>query len=123
MRDHEDKTIEVRRGVRQGCVLLPILHNTYADEVLKDLGIAKGIIIGGKKINRIMYADDTAIILDSGTNLKNLTEEVERRAKAYKINLNIRKTKCMRINWKGIKELNVQVNNNEIESVKNFKYL
>ena len=123
MRDHEDKTIEVRRGVRQGCVLSPILYNTYADEVLKDLSIDKGIIIGGKKINRIMYADDTAIISDSETTLKNLMEEVERRAKAYNINLNIRKTKCTRINWKGIKELNAQVNNNEIESVKNFKYL
>ena len=50
-------------------------------------------------------------------------QKVETRAKAYNITLNIMKTKCMRINWKRINELNAQMNNNEVENVKNFKYL
>ena len=58
---------QIRKGVCQGCILLPCLFNLYADTVRNTrLGEAQaGIKIAGRNINNLRYADDTTVMAES----------------------------------------------------------
>ena len=50
----------IGRGDRQGCCMSPILYGEYLmKEALTEVGDFK---IGGRIINKVRFADDTAII-------------------------------------------------------------
>lgn len=56
--------LHLEAGVRQGCILSPILYNIYSEHIMR-IVLDKwkgGISIGGKRINNLRYADDTLII-------------------------------------------------------------
>ena len=53
------RRICIRRGIRQGCIISPILFNLYTEFMMKELDEeATGIIIGGQNFNNIRHADD-----------------------------------------------------------------
>ena len=51
--------IEIKRGVRQGCVLSPDLFSIYGEIIMRNIIGMEGISIGGVNINNIRYADDS----------------------------------------------------------------
>ena len=56
---------QVRKGVRQGCILSPCLFNLYAEYIMRNAGLEEaqaGIKIAGRNINNLRYADDTTLI-------------------------------------------------------------
>ena len=57
--------VDIKRGVRQGCVLSPDLFSLYGEVILRDLVALPGFKIGGRNLNNIRYADDTVLIADS----------------------------------------------------------
>ena len=59
------KYVEIRRGVRQGCVLSPDLFLLYSEIIMREIKDIDGIKVNGKNINNVRYADDTALIADS----------------------------------------------------------
>ena len=116
-------TISITRGVRQGCILSPTLYNIYAEEAFKDFGKNKGIKIGERTMNRIMYADDTAILSDSKEELKELIEELSERGREYGLTVNFSKTKIMKVSRTGENETSLFIEGKEIKSVQSFDYL
>ena len=67
----------IKRGVRQGCVLSPDLFNLYSEVIMRDLTELEGIKFGGRNLNDIRYADDTALIADSKEKLQNLMHALD----------------------------------------------
>ena len=60
--DMEQQTFQIRKGVRQGCMLSPCLFNFYAEYIMRNAGLDEaqaGIKIAGRNINNLRYADDT----------------------------------------------------------------
>ena len=63
----------VNDGLRQGCVLSPWLFNVYMDGVVREVNVRvvrKGLellsVNGGRfEINKMLFADDTALVADS----------------------------------------------------------
>ena len=55
---------QIRKGVRQGCILSPCLFNIYAEYIMRNAGLDEsqaGIKIAGRNINNFKYADDTTL--------------------------------------------------------------
>ena len=58
---------QIRKGVRQGCILSPCLFNLYAEYIIQNSGldeIQAVIKIAGRHINDLRYTDDTTFIAE-----------------------------------------------------------
>ena len=65
------------------------MRNTGLDEV------QAGIMITGRNINNIRFADDTMLIAESEEELKSLMMKVKEESEKVGLKLNIEKTKIM----------------------------
>ena len=78
---------QIRKGVRQGCVLSPCLFNFYAEYIMRNTGLEEaqaGIKIAGRNINNLRCADDTTLMTESEEELKNFLMKVkEESAKSW----------------------------------------
>ena len=61
-------SFQIGKGVCQGCVLSPCLFNLYAEYIMRNAGLEEaqaGIMIAGRNINNLRYADDTNLLAES----------------------------------------------------------
>jgi len=67
----------IRRGIRQGCIISPILFNLYTEFMMKELDEEDtGIIIGGQNFNNIRYADDAVFMSDEEHSLQEIVQKI-----------------------------------------------
>ena len=84
---------QIRKGVRQGCMLSPCLFNFYAEYIMRNAGLEEtqaGNKIAGKNINNLRYADDTSLTAES-KELKSLLMKVKKESEKVGLKLNIQK--------------------------------
>ena len=89
---------QIRKGVRQGCILSPCLFNLYAEYNMRNAGLDEaqaGIKIAGRNINSLRYADDTTLMADSEEELKGFLMQVKEESEKAGLKFNIQKTKIM----------------------------
>ena len=110
--------LQIRKGVRQGCILSPCLFNLYAEYTKQDPGLDEaqaGIKIAGRNINILRYADDTNLMAESEEELKSLLMKVKEQSEKVSLKLNIQKTKIMA---SGL--ITQQIDGETTETVKDF---
>ena len=76
----------------------PCLFNLYAEYIMQNarLGEAQaGIMIAGRNINNLTYADDTTLMAESEEELKSLLMKVTKESEKVGLKLNIQKTMIM----------------------------
>ena len=89
---------QIGKGVHQGCILSPCLFNLYAEYIMRNAGLEEaqaGIMIAGRSINHLRYADDTTLMAESEEELKSLLMKVKVKSENVGLKLNIQKTKIM----------------------------
>ena len=65
--DMEQQTawFQIRKGVRQGCILPPCLFNLYAEYIMQNARLDEaqaGIKIARRNVNNLRYAYDTTLM-------------------------------------------------------------
>jgi len=112
------------RGVRQGCPLSPTLFNIYSEAMIKEAleGKGRGVIIGGRNIKAIRFADDKAIVSNSSRDLQIMINRINKIGKKYGMKFNIKKTKTMKVARKAGK-LDIMIEGKKLEQIKQYKYL
>ena len=66
---------QIGKGVHQGCILPPC-----AEYIMRNAGLEEtqaGIMIAGRNINNLRYADDITLMAESEDELKNLLMKVK----------------------------------------------
>ena len=68
------------KGVREGCILSPLLFNIYAENKMREAleEWESGISIGGRMVTNLRYADDTTLLAGTKEDLIELVERVRR---------------------------------------------
>ena len=124
--DYTTNFFGLTKGVRQGCPLSPDLFNMYVNDIfdLIDNSTEQDIVLNGRKINALMYADDLILLSDSKIGLQNQIDKMTNYCDKWKLELNIKKTKVMVFN-RGNKliKCDLKYKNESLECVKQFKYL
>ena len=89
---------QIRKGIRQSCILSPCLFHLYAEYIMWNDGLDEaqaGIKIAGRNINNLRYADDTTLMAESEKELKSLLMKLKEESEKVGLKLNIQKTKIM----------------------------
>ena len=115
--------VEIKRGVRQGCVMSPLLFSLYGEIIMREIADLGGVSVGGKNINNIRYADDTVLIADSEEKLQRLVERVDAAGEEMGLRINRKKTECMVMSKRTAPACNIRVRDEIIKQVDKFKYL
>ena len=116
--------VNIKRGVRQGCVLSPTLFNLYTETIFRYISNMKGVTVGGRNINNLRYADDTVLLAENEADLQNLLNVVREKSTEYGLNMNVKKTKVMVISKKDtIPRAHILLNGQCLDQVNQFTYL
>ena len=85
---------QIRKGVRQGCILSPCLFNFCAEYIVRNAVLDEaeaGIRIAGGNINNLTYADDTTLTTESEEELNSLLMKVKEESEKVGLKLSIQK--------------------------------
>lgn len=118
--------INIMRGVRQGCILSPLLFNIYAEAIFAEAldNMGEGIMVNGHPINNLRYADDTILLASSFNDLQRLLQRVDSVSASYGLNINLKKTKVMMVGKSSfVSTTDLVVRNEVVERVHSYKYL
>lgn len=119
--------MEIRRGVRQGCILSPLLFNLYSEEIFTETleEETAGIVINGEVVNNMRYADDTVLLASNFNDIQHLLQKLNDRCNEYGLKINLNKTKLMIITKspQNHNQINLGIGNTVVENVQTYRYL
>ena len=92
--DEQTEWFDLSTGVRQGCVMSPILFSLFINGLAREINEkGKGVDIGGRRVRLLMYADDIVLLAESARDLQNMLEVVTAYSKRWRFRLNPKKGK------------------------------
>ena len=122
--DELTEMVDIKRGVRQGCVLSPNLFTLYGEVILREIEELDGLRIGGRVLNNIRYADDTVLVAESMERLQALVNVVDAASEEKRLKINREKTECKVVSKKSESpECIITIGQEAIRKVEQFQYL
>jgi len=115
---------DVDVGVRQGCVISPMLFDVFVDQLARKVKALKlGVEAGAERLALLLYADDIVVLADSARELQKMMRAVEGFCERWRMQVNMSKTKVMKFGTRGVGTLKVMWKGKELEEVAEYKYL
>ena len=89
------KSVEINKGVRQGCPLSPTLFNVCLDEIItkwqkRDITGIK--LSKNQQLSTVLFADDQVIIADTEDNLQKAAHKLNQIITEYGLTVSVQKT-------------------------------
>ena len=115
---------DIKKGVRQGCVLSPDLFNMYSELIFREIEEMRGISVGGVNITNLRYADDAVLMAYTPEDVQLMLDRLVRISESKGLLLNVKKTECMVV-AKQNERLHFKLTSKGevIKQVTKFKYL
>jgi len=115
----------IKRGVRQGCILSPLLFNVYSEHLFKEAldNIDDGLVINGEVINNLRYADDTVLIADTAEGLQRIIDHVATACSRYDMKINCKKTQTLIVSKSDAGNFQFNANNVMLPKTDTVTYL
>jgi hypothetical protein len=89
---------KVNCGLKQGCLLSPLLFNIYVNDLCHDLKmLSSGIKIGNDMVNTLLYADDLLLLAETEVELQNMLNVLHVWCHKWKMKINNDKSMIMHI--------------------------
>ena len=111
-------------GVRQGCVLSPVLYSIFINgfaKALKNGGVG-GVEVGEEKLKLLLFADDIVMFAESEEELQEMLGGLEEYCYKWRFEVNTKKSQVM-ICGEGEVKNGWWFNGKELEVVDKYKYL
>lgn len=115
---------ELEQGVRQGCVLSPLMFLLALEIVLEEANVNAQNGIRWNMfsyLDELAYADDIVIMAHTLAALQDKVDKLLSAAKRVGLNINVRKTKTMRVMSNNV--VPIRMNNVNLDDVDQFTYL
>ena len=118
---------QANRGVKQGCILSPLLFNIYLSDLqakIEPPENAPAFISHDKPLGCLIWADDLLLLSQTEAGLNSMLETLNHYATSNGLNINIDKTKVMIFNKTGrhIRKT-FYLGETIIETSREYKYL
>ena len=119
------EVFEINQGVRQGCVMSPLLFNIFLSDLAKKLDTMDDKVkVNDSEISSLFWADDIVMLSESENGLKGMLKALEEYTSENMLEVNTDKTKIMIFNKTGrLMRRNYTLNGVQLENVRSYKYL
>ena len=141
--DGTSQNFEVKTGVRQGCVLSPILFNCFIDRILKEVAetlggalqveytTAGGLFLtyrdqteASTLIQEIMYADDLTLTAETRSELQHMLDVLDGACNRWGMTINVEKTRVLTVgDHLEADQTPITLQGCVLQDVKSFPYL
>ena len=94
----------VSRGLRQGCVLSPLLFSLLCYSLVEKLrGAGVRVECRGRMVTALLYADDAVLFAENEEEVKRGLKVLEEWCKEWGVEVNVEKSGVMHIRRRGVK--------------------
>jgi exonuclease III len=118
----KSEMFRVDAGLRQGCVLSPLLFIIYMDRIARRSLGQESVTIGSVNASHLLFADDLAILASSQSELQCALDRFALECEAASMRINTAKTETLVIS-RNPRECTLQVSGVPLQQVEKFKYL
>ena len=92
--DEQTEWFDLSTGVRQGCVMSPILFSLFINGLAKEINKkTTGINVGGRRVRLLLYADDIVLLAESQRDLQRMLDVVTEYSRQWRFRVNPKKGK------------------------------
>ena len=120
------KEFAVSRGLRQGCVLSPLLFSLYINSLVSELKRSDcGVLCGEMLVSSLLFADDTVLLAENAEDMRRSLQCLQTWCEEWSVEINVEKSAMMHMRKKRVDRCaaTFKIGMNEIPWVSSYKYL
>ena len=120
------KEFAITRGLRQGCVLSPLLFSLYINSLVAELKHRDcGVLCQGMLVSSLLFADDTVLLAESAEDMRKSLQCLQSWCEEWSVRINVEKSAMMHIRKKRVDRCaaTFKIGMDEIPWVSSYKYL
>ena len=124
--EERSKPFRAECGLRQGCILSPLLFSLHVNSLVSKLKEAEvGVRCGGQFVSALLYADDAVIFAENEELMRRGLDVLAEWCMEWSVKVNVEKCRVMHMRKKGVKRADggFLVGGEVIKVVEEYKYL